>query len=352
MHHSRTNFINITKFIDYDSSQLITYYCNIRYMQQGAEAVHAANPDVLVILSGLEFDKNLTFLRNKQVKLSFTRKLVFEGHWYGFTDQENWAKHNANDFCGKFMKNMMNNFGFLLEQGYPVFLSEFGQDQRGGNVNDNRYFSCILGVIADLDMDWALWTLQGDYYLREGKQGMEEMYGVLSRDWGSIRNSSFLQRVQTVQPPFQGPGVSGKKHYDIIFHPASGLCVSEVVGLSPCQDIAPWSYNNTEKTIKVEGTDFYLEAVGRGEPADTGVDYSDSTKWTKISKSRLHLSSKLPSGETVCLDVDNDRSVVTNKCRCLTKHHKCDPTSQWFKIVTATTRATVIRATVIRTGMK
>ncbi|KAF9617935.1 hypothetical protein IFM89_039228 [Coptis chinensis] len=65
-----------------------------------------------------------------------------------------------------------------------------------------------------------------------------------------------------------GHGVSGKRHYDIIFHPASNLCVSEVVGLSPCQDIAPWSYNNIEKTIRVEGIDFYLEVVGPGEPAD------------------------------------------------------------------------------------
>ncbi|KAF9614248.1 hypothetical protein IFM89_016509 [Coptis chinensis] len=59
--------------------------------------------------------------------------------------------------------------------GYPVFLSEFRLDQRGGNVNGNRYFSCILGVIADLDMDWVLRTLQGDYYLSEGKRGMEEI---------------------------------------------------------------------------------------------------------------------------------------------------------------------------------
>ena len=55
-------------------------------MQKGAEAVHSANSDFLVILSGLSYDKDLSFLRNQQVNLTFTGKLVYETHWYGFSD--------------------------------------------------------------------------------------------------------------------------------------------------------------------------------------------------------------------------------------------------------------------------
>lgn len=53
-------------------------------MPKGAEAVHGANPDVLVIMSGLNYDLDLSFLRKQQVKLSFSRKLVFELHWYSY----------------------------------------------------------------------------------------------------------------------------------------------------------------------------------------------------------------------------------------------------------------------------
>ncbi|KAG0461109.1 hypothetical protein HPP92_021406 [Vanilla planifolia] len=66
---------------------LVDWY---RYMQMGAEAVHLVNPNVLVILSGLDYDKVLTFLSVKQVELTFEGKLVFELHWYGFSDGGDW----------------------------------------------------------------------------------------------------------------------------------------------------------------------------------------------------------------------------------------------------------------------
>ncbi|XP_020594647.1 uncharacterized protein LOC110034744, partial [Phalaenopsis equestris] len=175
-----------------------------RYMQRGAEAVHAANPNVLVILSGLSFDNDLSFLSNKQVQLSFPSKLVFELHWYAFSNGNAWQSGSPNQVCGSISSSVMRRAGFLVSQGWPLFISEFGIDQRGTNTNDNRYFGCFLGLAAELDVDWALWTLQGSYYLREGVVGMEEFYGSLSYDWSRQRNSSFLQRISTLQSPFQG----------------------------------------------------------------------------------------------------------------------------------------------------
>ncbi|KAF9603079.1 hypothetical protein IFM89_033804 [Coptis chinensis] len=247
-----------------------------RYMQRGAEAVHAANPEVLVVLSGLYFDTDLSFLRKKQVKVSFTKKLVFEGHWYAFTENATaWVESNHNDYCGIFMNNIQNNYTFLLKQGYPVFLGEFGTDQTGLNENGNRFFNCILGFIADWDMDWSLWALQGSYYLRGGVYAMDETYGLLSYDWESVRNSSYLRRLQAVQSPFQG--------------------------------------------------------VGLGLPPRLGNDCTNSSsKWEMISNSRMHLSSELASGERVCLDVSKDGTIITNQCKCLAKDPKCDPTISYM----------------------
>uniref|UniRef100_A0A804HMS0 Glycoside hydrolase family 5 domain-containing protein n=1 Tax=Musa acuminata subsp. malaccensis TaxID=214687 RepID=A0A804HMS0_MUSAM len=141
-----------------------------RYMQRGAEAVHSANPNVLVILSGLSFDNDLGYLSKKPVELTFQGKLVFELHWYAFSDGQAWANGNPNQVCGRVAGNVMRRAGFLLDQGWPLFLSEFGLDQRGTNVNDNRYLGCMMGVAAELDLDWALWTLQGSYYIRQGSK--------------------------------------------------------------------------------------------------------------------------------------------------------------------------------------
>lgn len=173
-------------------------------MVKGAETVHAANPDVLVILSGLNFDKDLSFIQKRQVNVTFKEKLVFEAHWYAFTDGEAWVNGNPNQVCGQVAGNFMRTSGFLVNQGWPLFISEFGVDLRGTNINDNRYLNCFLTVAAEHDLDWALWTLVGSYYFRQGVVGMEEFYGILNWDWSQVRNLTFLNRISSLQLPFRG----------------------------------------------------------------------------------------------------------------------------------------------------
>jgi len=109
-------------------------------MQKGAEAVHTSNPNVLVILSGLNFDADLSFLKDRPVNLSFKKKLVLELHWYSFTDGTGqWKSHNVNDFCSQMFSKERRTGGFVLDQGFPLFLSEFGTDQRGGDLEGNRF---------------------------------------------------------------------------------------------------------------------------------------------------------------------------------------------------------------------
>ncbi|KAK9751128.1 hypothetical protein RND81_02G244200 [Saponaria officinalis] len=155
-----------------------------RYMQQGAEAVHRANPNVLVILSGLNFDKDLSFLQTKPVTLSFKSKIVFEVHWYAFSDGSAWKDGNPDEVCRRVVGNYMRMTGFLLDQGYPLFISEWGVDLRGTDINDNRYLNCILTWLKEHDLDWALWSLVGSYYY-----------------WSSVRNSSFLDQILAIQFP-------------------------------------------------------------------------------------------------------------------------------------------------------
>ncbi|XP_074309980.1 glycosyl hydrolase 5 family protein-like [Silene latifolia] len=175
-----------------------------RYMQKGAEVVHKAKPNALVILSGFNFDKNLSFLHNKPVTLSFKDKLVFEVHWYSFSSVSAWKDGDPKKVCHQAVSNYTRMVGFLPKQGYPLFVSEWGVDLRGTNEDDNKYLGCFLKWASKHDFDWALWTLVGSYYFREGVVGMEEYYGILDYDWANVRNSSFLEKISVIQSPRHG----------------------------------------------------------------------------------------------------------------------------------------------------
>lgn len=176
-------------------------------MQQGAQAVHEANPDVLVIMSGLNYDTDLKFLASTPVSLGFTNKLVYEMHWYSFTDGDAWERTPSNELCKTVTDRVNDHIAFVaktLSPSAPLFISEFGIDERGTNVGDNRYINCFFAFAADGDFDWALWTLQGSYYIRNGQHNFEETYGIFNVGWDGLRNPTFVSRLQSLQKPFQG----------------------------------------------------------------------------------------------------------------------------------------------------
>ncbi|KAK7318680.1 hypothetical protein RJT34_03385 [Clitoria ternatea] len=309
-----------------------------RFMVKGAEAVHAANPDVLVILSGLNFDTDLSFLQKRQVSLTFKGKLVFEAHRYGFTDGQAYVDGNPNQVCGKVTANIKKSVTFLVDKGWPLFISEYGGDLRGTNVNDNRFLDCFIAILAEFDLDWAWWALVGSYYLRQGVIGMEEFYGLLSWDWSQVRNTAFLNRISTLQLPFQGPGIIEGNPYKLIFHPSTGLCVirkssEEPLKLGPCSFSEGWKYT-PQKTLLINDSNFCIQVENEKKPVTLGTICSNpNSKWEIISDSMMHLSSKLSDGSSLCLDVDDNNIIVSNACKCLSKDNSCDPRSQWFKLI-------------------
>lgn len=179
-----------------------------QFIQKGTTAVHLANADVLVIVSGLSFETNLSFLKQQKlnIAMNLNKKLVYEAHWYAFGDPpEKWV-FQTNEFCADVTQLFMNQTGYLLtgKSPTPVFLSEFGKDQTGKSEAENRYFTCLMAFLAERDIDWALWGLQGSYMIRQGQIEWEEIYGLYDFSWDNIRNSSMLQNLQLVQQIIQG----------------------------------------------------------------------------------------------------------------------------------------------------
>nr|XP_043630462.1 glycosyl hydrolase 5 family protein-like [Erigeron canadensis] len=319
------------------------------FMQLGGTVIHRENPDILVIISGLSFDNNLGFLKDQPLTINLDNKLVFESHWYPFGQpDDNWI-FQTNEYCANATKWFMDNSGFLFQTDQnpvPLFLSEFGLDQRGVNEAQNRYFHCLLMTVAENDIDWALWQLPGSYMLREGQVDLEDVFGMYDIMWENLRNSTVLKRLQFVQMDIQGIYYfpSNPTRY-ILYHPVSGQCVnaSESLSLINCQQARHWDHDHDGGSINPTNTTHCLTVVKQGLPpiiSDETNCSSQESSWNVVSSSKYHLASKDTEGNNLCLEVDPSTSnLVTNKCLCLDDDLRdissCEenPQRQWLKLI-------------------
>jgi endoglucanase len=54
-------------------------------------------------------------------------------------------------------------------------------------------------------MEWAIWGLQGSYYVRNGQTNFVESFGVLKPDWSDWQNSTFSAALGNMWKQTQGP---------------------------------------------------------------------------------------------------------------------------------------------------
>jgi endoglucanase len=166
------------------------------HVPKGAMAIHKANPDVLVIIGGLNGATDFTTMRDNAIDLSGWRnKNVWEAHMYSYSPT---APNGGN--CDLAVQEYGGLFGFVLEQGRsftgPLFLSEFGVGMTGGPENglsqsDHAYLSCLVSYMEGNDADWSLWAIQGSYYVRNKVVDFDETWGALNHDWTDWRNPQF-----------------------------------------------------------------------------------------------------------------------------------------------------------------
>ncbi|KAH6804333.1 hypothetical protein C2S51_032580 [Perilla frutescens var. frutescens] len=318
-----------------------------KFMQDGANIIHRENPDFLVIVSGLSFDTNLGFLKSKPLAVNIGNKLVYEAHWYTFgIPAQKWVAQ-TNNLCALITKRARDNYLFLTElagnNSFPLFLSEFGVNLRGVNEADNRYIGCLLAAVAETDIDWAYWTLQGSYILRQGKLNLEETYGVLDLNWDRPRNPAFLDRLQLVTQMNQDFKSKLPMYYKM-FHPLSGQCVQiskeGIVVVANCKNASRWDQHQDGGPIKLAGSQQCLGVARDGAAARVSEDCSSN--WKFVSSCGLHLGSQDDKGNYLCLERnDSDSMLLTKKCLCvgdnLVDLPTCpdNPERQWFKLVPA-----------------
>jgi hypothetical protein len=170
------------------------------YIRQGAEAVHSANPDTLIVLSGLDYDTTMrpvvqgtaltpgtgTFRRSDFA--GYENKLVIELHNY----------NNQATNCDSLQSDMYQKGYQALhpeDKGavnvFPVLMTEFGFYQ---NTTEWQrvYATCIADLLSTEKSGWFIWVLAGSYYIRSGTQDFEETWGLVNHDWTNWRAPSYI----------------------------------------------------------------------------------------------------------------------------------------------------------------
>ncbi|KAL5747583.1 hypothetical protein ACOSP7_024592 [Xanthoceras sorbifolium] len=306
-----------------------------KYISEGAKLVHGVNPDVLVVVSGLSYGTDLSFLKNQPLGVNLDNKLVYESHWYSWTI--------VNKDCAESKQVVYDHSGFVMDGDNPVplFLGEFGIDQRGTSEADNKFFNCFMEYAAQYDFGWSLWALQGSYYLREGQLEHEEVFGVLNANWDTIRNPEFIKRLQSLEKFGQGPS-SKLLSSSIMYHPDSGSCVqysTQTHGIyadSSCLTPIRWIHDRDGAPLRLMETNLCLKVVGDGLAPKVSPDCSSQQSlWYSVSASKLQLAAKDSNGQYLCLDKTSSNSqILTRKCICINDDSGCldDPQRQWFML--------------------
>jgi hypothetical protein len=142
------------------------------------------------------------------------------------------------------------------------------------------------------------------------------------------------------------PYFSSDPLYQIIYHPATGLCLESTtdnkIALGSCSGIGSrWSYNGAEGPIGLLGSSACIGVQGSGlAPTLTNNCWApNNILWNVVSSSNLQIAAT-PSGDSsgklLCLDGSSSPAVLTKDCICV-EDSGCstdeNPEGQWFKVI-------------------
>lgn len=156
-------------------------------MVQGANAIHDANPDLLIFFGGRIFDFDISapvqgkFQSEPEFNFSiaefpFKKKFVFEQHQYdqGLVD-DNCSSYR--EILTAFGSNAMS----ITDAGSnraPLVMTEWGHDQTDDSAMfKNKFRRCLMDFMVDKQISWMVWVMGGSYYTREGVQDKDEPWG-------------------------------------------------------------------------------------------------------------------------------------------------------------------------------
>lgn len=167
-----------------------------QYVQEGASAIHAANPDPLIFLSGLSYDTYLTpvvqgtALTPGSATFSFedfpADKMVLELHNY---DNDATSCDSLED---DLYTDGFETLSSAAANELPMIVTEWGF-LMDDTTWEGVYAECLRSYLPEQQVGWMLWVLAGSYYIRSGIQDYDETWGLLTHDWSSWRSPEFVE---------------------------------------------------------------------------------------------------------------------------------------------------------------
>lgn len=175
-----------------------------KYMRQGADAVNAANPDALVILSGLNYDTTLGPVVLGEL-LQPTEDVVFSfDDFEGYADKLAIELHNYDtetESCSGLTEGLykrgaqaMNPDDETTVNSFPVLITEFGFNMED-DTYQSVYATCLAEWMPGNTAGWMNWVVAGSYYKRSGEEDYDETWGLYNHDWTAWRNEAYIEGV-------------------------------------------------------------------------------------------------------------------------------------------------------------
>ena len=180
--------------------------------ERGGDAVLAANPKLLVIVGGTEYQGNLTGVRTAPVRLSRPRQLVYAAHDY------RWFHPDAEltDYAA-FTRSVDARWGYVTTPGQswtaPLIVSETGTCTNPNSTEqcaalDPAYAADITRYLRTNSLDVAYWPFNGTQGTGYGRTyGAPETYGLLAPDWSGYGSTWIDAEFASFAHPVQGPGI-------------------------------------------------------------------------------------------------------------------------------------------------
>ncbi|CAO1625376.1 unnamed protein product [Sympodiomycopsis kandeliae] len=199
-------------------------------MTLGLDAIHSANPELLITLSGLQYDEDLSALtshldlntayfynRNdtstgkdpvyfEPENHPWGKNVVLEMHRYSSTEDQ--TAPNCEAIQAGLYKRGGNALGYAAPSDctknttdirhcqdapklYPVILSEFGHSQDASLFNDTLT-NCLQDWTIKNKIGWSQWSLAGSYMTRQGTQDFDDTWALFSHDYSQWRDQDAI----------------------------------------------------------------------------------------------------------------------------------------------------------------
>jgi hypothetical protein len=164
----------------------------------GADAIHAANPNVLIFLSGMDSFTNFTAVA-RGLPLTPGTEVFKPANFNGYADRLVLEMHTYDPAqeCAAF-ENKLFDLGFQTldsmsaKNTLPLVMTEFGFLQ-ANETYKNVYIMCLGKYLPSQRVGWTVWVLAGSYYIRELTHDYDETWGLLNNDWSEWRSPEYIE---------------------------------------------------------------------------------------------------------------------------------------------------------------